>query len=108
MGMIVSGNNSCWRRIYVGTILYRLNHAWTQSCIARHNRVWAQLCIYIYTRLVWAQICLGTNMSGHKHVWSQTWWNSLDVTPTNGGPKSADHRWEDYYFKIQATWLKYL
>ena len=62
--MIVSVQNSCW-----GTYVSGHSHVCAQWC--EHNHVWAQMCLGINVsghKRVWAQSCVGTVVSGHKRV----------------------------------------
>ena len=65
--MIVSGYNSCWALMCLGTNVSGHSHVRAQSCGRNH---------------VWAQTCLGTNvsepnLSGHSHVVTVVWPQSL-------------------------------
>ena len=74
LGTNVSGHNHVWARIKC---------VWAQTCpgtnMSKHSHLWAYNCVgtimsehNVYEhKLIWAQMCLGTNVFGHKCVWAQ-------------------------------------
>ena len=64
--MIVSGhNNSCW-----GTNVPGHKCVWAQTCLGTNVSEY-HIIMSRHNRF-WAQTCLGTKVSGHKRVWAQT------------------------------------
>ena len=62
--------------MYLGTDVSGHNHVWW----AQIKCVWAQMCMGTIVsghNRVWAKSCLGKVVSGQSHVWAQTWWNRV-------------------------------